>query len=96
MALQVLLVKVEMEALGGLEEVEAIGEAEEGVLMLGYLEVAEEARDISAVASLGRIATHNLVSVGQQSAPRCLGDLAIRHMWEAAVWEMEVVAASAW
>ena len=75
-----------------LEEVEDIGEAEEGVLLMRCLEGVEEARDISVVASLGLIAIRNLVSVGQQSVPRCLGDLAIQHMWEEVVWEMEVGA----
>ena len=93
MGFQVHLVKVEMEALGVLEEVEDIGEAEEEVMITRYWEGAEEARDISAVVSPGRIATRNLVSVGQQSVPRCLGDLAMSLMWEAAVWAMEVVAA---
>ena len=93
MGFQVLLVKVEVEAHMGLEEVEDIGEAEEGLQKFLDLEGAEEARDISAVASLDRIATRNLVSVGQQSILRCLGDLAIQHMWEAAVLEMEVMAA---
>ena len=92
MGFQVLLVEVEMAAPGGLEEVEDIGEAEEGVLIIAYLEAVEEARDISVVASPGWKAILNLVSVGQQSVPRCLGDLAIQHMWEEAVWEMEVVA----
>jgi hypothetical protein len=81
-----------MGAPGGLAEVEDIGEVEVGVLIIIYLEEVEEARDISAVASPGRIATRNLVSVGQQSVPRCLGDLAIQHMWEEVVWEMEVGA----
>ena len=93
MGFQVLLVKVEIAVLGELEEVEDIGEAEEGVLILGYMEGVEEARDISVVASPGRIAIRNLVSVGQQSVPRCLGDLVMQHMWEAVVWEMAVVAA---
>jgi hypothetical protein len=92
MGFQVLPVKVETEALMALEEVEDIGEAEEGVLLMRCLEGVEEARDISVVASLGLIAIRNLVSVGQQSVPRCLGDLAIQHMWEEVVWEMEVGA----